>query len=113
MLVWIGLLLTALAQFRGLGVQAGAQVLVTNRGEPAPFPHFPSVTAAPASSEVPQDEPQFQFAPTPTGRALPVNELPDVPQALGSSNSLTFSTAFLLASNCAMGESCPYRGLWA
>ena len=43
---------------------AKSQVLVTNRGEPAPFPHFPQTEVeAAASAEA------FQFAPTPSGRA--------------------------------------------
>ena len=50
------------------GVKAKSQVLVTNRGEPAPFPHFPQTLKAEA--RVAQVEPEaFQFAPTPSGRA--------------------------------------------
>ena len=48
------------------GVKARSQVLVTNRGEPAPFPHFPqTLNAEPRVAQV--DD--FQFAPTPSGRA--------------------------------------------
>ena len=39
---------------------------MTNRGEPAPFPHFPqTLNAEPRVAQV--DD--FQFAPTPSGRA--------------------------------------------
>ena len=55
------------------GAQAKSQVLVTNRGEPAPFPHFPLTEAEPrierqsSSQEIVEAAP-FQFAPTPSGR---------------------------------------------
>ena len=75
----------------GPAPKSEAQVLVTARGEPAPFPHFPSVAAVPA---VPPE--QFEFAPTPNGRPLAAVEalpnspelladpiLPEVPQSLG------------------------------
>lgn len=87
MWIWLGLILTLSPTSWAM---PDAQVLVTSRGEPAPFPHFPSVNAVPVN----EDPASFQFAPTPTGRALEPNgpalvAIPavpaDVPQALGES----------------------------
>ena len=72
----VGLLLTLLAP-SGMWVQGDAtpQVLITHRGVPAPFPHYPIVnvvnTPTP-SEEQERSNPDFQFAPTPTGKAAPV-----------------------------------------
>lgn len=89
MWIWLSLILI-LSPSSLTWAMPDAQVLVTSRGEPAPFPHFPSVNAVPVN-----EEPAFQFAPTPTGRALEAVEAPvsplvaipavpaDVPQSLG------------------------------
>ena len=46
---------------------AKSQVLVTNRGEPAPFPHFPQTASAEVVAAASAEA--FEFAPTPSGRA--------------------------------------------
>lgn len=51
--------------------ESEAQVLITNRGEPAPFPHFPTLNAEPAVPPVVVEQPAFVFAPTPLARAPP------------------------------------------
>lgn len=83
MRVWLGLFLVLF--HNGMRVQAKAQVLVTARGEPAPFPHFPSVS----SPAPPAENGPFQFAPTPSGRAQSLDEtpLPDINQALGKTSA--------------------------
>ena len=70
--------------------ESKAQILITNRGEPAPFPHFPVMnelpppitpTAFPVASEIPSG---FVFAPTPSGRPEPAPPAPAVPAALAA-----------------------------
>ena len=80
MLILLSILLSLSAT--GTKAKSAAQVLVTSRGEPAPFPHFPSVAAVPA---VPPEEPApvFQFAPTPNGLPFEPQPLPVVHQSLG------------------------------
>ena len=80
MLILLGILLSLSAT--GTKAKSAAQVLVTSRGEPAPFPHFPSVAAVPA---VPPEEPApaFQFAPTPNGLPLaPASPTPFEPEPI-------------------------------
>ena len=72
----VGLLLTLLAP-SGMWVQGDAtpQVLITHRGVPAPFPHYPIVNVVDTptpSEEEERSQPDFEFAPTPTGKAAPV-----------------------------------------
>ena len=76
----VGLLLTLLAP-SGMWVQGDAtpQVLITPRGLPAPeqapFPHYPIVNVVDTptpSEEEERSQPDFEFAPTPTGKAAPV-----------------------------------------
>ena len=110
----VGLLLTLLAP-SGMWVRADAtpQVLITHRGVPAPeqapFPHYPivNVVDTPTPSEE-QERSNFQFAPTPTGKAAPVGvtEPPsflvptpavpeDVSQNLGIIPTLILNPTFL------------------
>ena len=83
------------------GAHAKSQVLVTNRGEPAPFPHFPLTEAEPRieRQSSSQEVETFQFAPTPSGRApepTPRAALVARPQpppvALGKAPNLTYLT---------------------
>ena len=80
MIIYFGILLISLY---GAKAKSDAQVLVRTRGEPAPpgapFAHFPAVEAVPA---VPPQE--FEFAPTPNGRPLAVEALPDSPALLAT-----------------------------
>lgn len=77
MLILLGILLSLSAT--GTKAKSAAQVLVTSRGEPAPFAHFPAIAAVPA---VPPEEPApaFEFAPTPNG--LPLAPAPIEPEPL-------------------------------
>ena len=94
--MWVCLAFLLTLSPSGMWVQGDAQVLITHRGVPAPFPHFPKVnTVAEKSDKEPESD--FQFAPTPTGRVAPVSETTpepptflatpavpeDVPQSLG------------------------------
>ena len=94
-MVWFGVLVFLCQNgFMMVNGDADAQVLITNRGEPAPFPHFPTVVGpAPAA---PIAAPIFEFAPTPNGKPihaavttpvpptlLATPAFPEIPQALG------------------------------
>ena len=80
MIIYFGILLISLY---GAKAKSDAQVLVRTRGEPAPpgapFAHFPAVEAVPS---IPPEE--FEFAPTPNGRPLAVEALPDSPALLAT-----------------------------
>ena len=85
--MWVCLAILLTLAPNGMWVQGDAQVLITNRGVPAPFPHFPSVNVVgnpESSNEISEEsleesledsseesESAFQFAPTPTGRVAP------------------------------------------
>ena len=78
--MWLCLALLFTLAPNGMWVQGDAQVLITHRGVPAPFPHFPKVNVIPSEPEDGSEpEPNFQFAPTPTGKAAPVDEATPVP----------------------------------
>jgi hypothetical protein len=106
MWLYTGIILV-LSCVSGIWANSEAQVLITNRGEPAPFPHFPSVNVVPVVAA----QPVFHFAPTPNGRQhLPPNPaaptlfatpavpfadpqpLPDVQQRLGTTIYIMFFT---------------------
>ena len=106
--MWVCLAFLLTLAPSGMWVLGDAQVLITHRGVPAPFPHFPKVNpvAEPESEEEPDPdlESNFQFAPTPTGRAAPVSETtpepptflatPAVPEDVPQSLGILFCFAF-------------------
>ena len=117
----VGLLLTLLAP-SGMWVQGDAtpQVLITPRGVPAPqqapFPHYPIVNVVDTptpSEEEERSQPDFEFAPTPTGKAAPVGvtEPPsflvptpavpeDVSQNLGIILFISYCNLFTVCQKC-------------